>query len=187
MTELSTEHSDLFEKDPPWPKGQRPRVVAKAAELIAGLQIELLPRNADNRGELTELLTTRDGSIEPIVHTYAVNAAPGSERAIVYHAKQADRLHFIQGSFKVILMDIRHDSQTYGNKVCAIVGDAAPVRVIIPPYVAHGVKNVGRTAAIFVNMPTRIFERDDPDKYRVSPDHHDQLITFDEQVNLNIA
>jgi dTDP-4-dehydrorhamnose 3,5-epimerase len=72
----------------------QPKSIARASEqgsaieqgsLIEGVKIELLNTGTDHRGMLHELLTTRDGDIEPIVHVYQVVAEPNSVRAWVYH------------------------------------------------------------------------------------------------------
>jgi dTDP-4-dehydrorhamnose 3,5-epimerase-like enzyme len=47
------------------------------------------------------------------------------------------------------------------------VGASRPVRLTIPPYVAHSVLNKGSERAGFINMPTRVYDPSDPDKYRL--------------------
>jgi len=40
----------------------------------------------------------------------------------------------------------------------------------IPPGIYHGVKNVRSSDAVFVNLPTKPYEHERPDKYRVELD-----------------
>jgi dTDP-4-dehydrorhamnose 3,5-epimerase len=123
--------------------------------------------NADDRGSLVELLTTRDGQIEPIVHVYQVMAKPGSIRAWVYHRQQYDRLAFTLGQFEIALYDARPGSRTFNCLNVFVLGAQQPTLLRIPPFVIHGVCNVGAEPAYFVNMPTRPYFRNAPDKSRL--------------------
>jgi dTDP-4-dehydrorhamnose 3,5-epimerase len=123
--------------------------------------------SSDERGDLFELLTTRGGGIEPIVHVYQVWAEPGSIRAWVYHARQFDRLCFTGGSFRVALCDLRTESPTAGAIASIQVGAATPVILTIAPLVAHGVRNIGSERSSFVNLPTCVYDCEMPDKCRL--------------------
>src|SRR5690242_15996021 len=79
-----------FIQDAPCEIGRAERIVDLA--FIDGVVLERLAPNTDDRGALVELLTTRDGAIEPIVHVYQVIAGPRSLRSWVYHKWQHDRL-----------------------------------------------------------------------------------------------
>ncbi|MCP4383249.1 MAG: polysaccharide biosynthesis protein [Hyphomicrobiales bacterium] len=162
---------DSFVKDPPYPP---PSPVNPNENVITdpidGCIAIPLRGFGDERGVLTELLTTRDGDIEPIVHVYQVSAAPGSIRGWVYHALQSDRLAFTSGKFQVVLYDLRENSPTFGTFNELTVGEEYSVFLRVPPFVAHWVRNVGDAFASFTNLPTRVFQRDDPDKYRLAWD-----------------
>ncbi len=138
--------------------------------LIEGVTLTSLSAGRDGRGELNELLTTRDGPIDPILHVYQVTAQPGSVRAWVYHRWQDDRLAFTAGEFRVVLYDIRPDSPTRGLLNMFDLGAARRARLRIPAFVVHGVQNRGTTPASFVNMPTRTYDPRDPDKWRIAAD-----------------
>jgi dTDP-4-dehydrorhamnose 3,5-epimerase len=147
-----------------------PRQIARSERILDGVTIdgvvlERLSPNTDDRGALIELLTTRDGPIEPIVHVYQVIAGPGSLRGWVYHKWQRDRLLYTLGDFEVQLYDVRPDSPTHGEHMVLRLGAARPCRLTIPSLVAHSVRNLGDTAA-FVNMPTRAYDPANPDKFR---------------------
>jgi dTDP-4-dehydrorhamnose 3,5-epimerase len=138
---------------------------------IAGCVATPLQLNADDRGHLIELMTTRDcGEVAPIVHVYQVFAESLSVRAWVYHAKQSDRLAFTNGTFTIALFDLREESPTYRKLVTLTAGARSPVLLTIPPLVAHGVQNIGSDIASFVNFPTAVYDPRDPDKYRLPPD-----------------
>ena len=151
------------------PKKPVPRFNGRAAPAgtIDGVTVTPLVANADDRGALFELLTTRDGATEPIVHVYQVMAAPGSIRAWVYHRKQYDRLAYTMGQFEIVLYDSRPESPTVNLLNVFALGAEQPALLRIPPLVIHGVRNRGSEPAYFVNMPTRAYFRDDPDKARL--------------------
>ncbi len=135
--------------------------------LIDGVTATPLVGNADERGSLVELLTTRDDPIEPIVHIYQVAAAPGSIRAWVYHRHQYDRLAFTMGQFEIALYDIRPGSRTANHLNVFVLGARQPALLRIPPFVIHGVRNAGKEWGAFINMPTKPYYRDRPDKCRL--------------------
>lgn len=137
-------------------------------DMIDGVTLTPLTPRADGRGALIELMTTRDGAIEPIVHVYLVEAKAGSVRAWVYHRLQYDRLAYTQGRFQVVLYDIREESPTFRKLSSVIIGKERPVLLRIPPYVVHGVKNIGGEDSTFVNMPTNIYNPQNPDKSRIA-------------------
>ena len=147
---------------------------------IHGVVTRALVARADPRGSLCELLTTRDEPIEPIVHVYQVSAEIGSVRAWVYHRRQVDRLAFTQGRFRIVLCDIRPDSPTRNMLNLFVLGRERPTVLRIPPYVIHGVQNIGGEAAGFVNMPTMPYRADDPDKCRLDPGDKRIPFSFDE-------
>jgi len=134
---------------------------------IEGCRALALPAASDDRGDLFELLTTRDEPIEPIVHVYQVFCAPGSIRAWVFHQRQADRLCFTQGRLRIALYDLRSDSPTAGALVTLVAGAGAPTFLRIPAFVAHGIQNLGGERTAFINMPTNVYRHDDPDKSRL--------------------
>ena len=139
-----------------------------------------LVAHSDQRGSLCELLTTRDGPIDPIVHVYEVTAEAGSVRAWVYHRRQYDRLAFTQGRFRIALYDIRPDSPTRNMLNVFILGRERPTLLRIPPCVIHGVQNIGGAAATFMNMPTTAYQPGEPDKYRLDAGDNRIPFRFDE-------
>lgn len=164
---------DEFVQDGPVPTRHVPPrpVEAGTSRLIDGVALHALAGGADARGSLFELLSARDGPIEPIVHVYQVHAQPGSVRAWVLHRHQDDRLAFISGTFRVVLFDQRPGSPSFGRLDVLDVGQDRPCLLRIPRFVIHGVQNRGEATASFVNMPTRVYDPADPDKWRLPADH----------------
>lgn len=152
-----------FVADPPTVATISPGAPIDEPRLIEGVVLTSLTSGADHRGSLSELLTTRDGLDDPIVHVYQVFANPGSVRAWVFHRLQDDRLAFTNGRLRVVLYDLRPDR---------------PCLLRIPVFVAHGIENTGDTVASFINMPTRVYDPERPDKSRLPADHPGIPYTF---------
>jgi dTDP-4-dehydrorhamnose 3,5-epimerase len=163
-------HLKLDDFKPDSPFQITPAQPVSGPDMIEGVTLTPLIPRPDGRGALIELMTTRDGVIEPIVHVYLVEAKAGSVRAWVYHRRQYDRLAYTQGRFQVVLYDIREESPTFKKLSSIIIGKERPVLLRIPPYVVHGVKNIGNEDSTFVNMPTNIYDPHNPDKSRIAPD-----------------
>jgi dTDP-4-dehydrorhamnose 3,5-epimerase len=70
----------------------------------------------------------------------------------------------------VVLYDNRPDSATYGlvNEIYRTELDRTVM--VIPRNVFHAHENVGTTDALFVSMPTRAYQHDDPDVHRLPLD-----------------
>jgi dTDP-4-dehydrorhamnose 3,5-epimerase len=157
---------DNFEPDRPWRLDAQPAPPHRQ-DVIDGVSASALTPHSDQRGSLCELLTTREGPVDPIVHVYIVSARPGSVRAWVYHRFQHDRLAFTNGEFEVVLYDLRPGSPTRNRLNVFRLGDARPCLLTVPPLVIHGAKNTGAGWAYFVNLPTRAYCPDAPDKCRI--------------------
>jgi dTDP-4-dehydrorhamnose 3,5-epimerase len=140
---------------------------AADAGVIDGVTATPLEGADDERGSLVELLTTRDASIEPIVHVYQIMCGPGSIRAWVYHRRQFDRLAFTMGSFEIALYDVRPESPTAHRLNVFALGAARPALLRIPPYVVHGVRNASSETSSFLNLPTEVYRHEAPDKVRL--------------------
>jgi dTDP-4-dehydrorhamnose 3,5-epimerase len=156
-----------FETDVPCSHPAVDTAAVAGEATIEGVTVSPLIPHSDSRGSLSELLTTRDGPIEPIVHVYQVTALAGSIRAWVYHRWQYDRLAFPNGRFRIVLYDIRPNSATFGLLNVFDLGCEQPGLLRIPPLVIHGVQNVGNSTATFVNMPTKAYDPNAPDKCRL--------------------
>ena len=74
---------------------------------------------------------------------------------------------FTTGLFKIVLYDIRPKSLTYGSVNIFLLGKDKPGLLYIPPFVIHGVQNTLNSTESFVNMPTSVYDCNDPDKYRL--------------------
>lgn len=93
------------------------------------------------------------------------------------HRFQDDRLFFAHGVFRVALFDDRPESPTFRMLNVFVMSHRNRGTVIIPKGVFHALKNIGEDDAFFFNLPTRPYNHEDPDKFRL-PLKND-LIPFD--------
>jgi dTDP-4-dehydrorhamnose 3,5-epimerase len=107
---------------------------------------------------------------EPLVYVYTVAIPPGQKRGWVVHARQDDRLFISRGAVKVVLYDARPASPTFQVLQEVFSGEFDRTLLRIPAGVFHGVVNLGATDAEFVNMPTRPYIHEQPDKHRLAAD-----------------
>jgi dTDP-4-dehydrorhamnose 3,5-epimerase len=168
-----------FKSDKPFPHAEVTAAAAHAEDMIDGVTVTPLGFHSDSRGSLCELLTTRDGPIEPIVHVYRVTAEAGSRRAWIYHRLQYDRLAFTNGRFRIVLYDIRPRSPTFTMLNIFILGRDQSGLLRIPPFVIHGVHNMDRESATFINLPTEAWDAAAPDKCRLPEDDPRIPFNFD--------
>jgi dTDP-4-dehydrorhamnose 3,5-epimerase len=151
---------------------------------ISGVRLRSATTQMDDRGELCEVYNPAWGfSEEPLVYVYQATVRPGRIKGWVYHKLQDDRLFCIAGELKIVLYDLRDDSPTKGMLNEIFVGDKTRALVRIPKLVAHAVQNIGLHDALFLNLPTRAYSHDNPDKYRIAIDSGEIPYRFDAPID----
>jgi dTDP-4-dehydrorhamnose 3,5-epimerase len=137
---------------------------------LDGVVAEPAVVQADHRGTLMEAVNfDHPFWDEPVVHAYTFTVAPGRIKGWGMHRLQADRYVALAGRLRVVLYDGRPDSPTFHDFAEFFFADEAPGFLRIPPGVWHADQNVGEAACRVINFPTRPFDRDAPDKYRIDP------------------
>lgn len=140
-----------------------------------------LSPHVDHRGGLTAVLDVRDPFWgEPVVYAYEITINPGRIKGWGMHEKQTDRYFTSSGSVRVVLFDGRDGSPSAGTLVELHFSELNPGLVSIPPRVWHAAHNWGDMTARVINFPTRAYDSDDPDKFRIDP--HAGVIPFDWQL-----
>ena len=139
----------------------------RIGSLIDGVRVRRATVQVDERGTLTEIFSEGWAfSDEPLVYVYQSTIRAGQKKGWVVHFEQDDRLFFDNGSLKVALYDARADSPTRGAVNVLFFGEANRALLLIPAGVFHGVVNVGESEPRFINLPTRAYRHDQPDKSR---------------------
>lgn len=167
------------------PRQDRPSVTADGTALspaIAGVEVRRAITHVDDRGELTEIFNPGWGVCpEPMVYAYQATVRPHKTKGWVVHREQHDRLFVSFGTLRFVLYDARDDSPTRGQVLEIYASERNRALVVIPPGVFHAVQNVGDVEAAFVNLPTRPYRYDDPDKYRLPLDTDQIPFRLDER------
>ena len=127
---------------------------------IEGITIEKLIKFSDERGFLVETFRIDNlmDNLQPIM-SYVSYTRPGIARGPHEHKKQTDIFCFIgPGNFKIKLWDNRKGSKTFGHCMEIVGGKDNPIRVIVPPGVVHGYKNITQEVdGMVLNYPDKLY------------------------------
>ena len=134
--------------------------------MISGVKLKDLKVIPDDRGLLMEMLRSDDPDFQRFGQVYVTMVNPGVAKAWHYHKKQTDHFVCVGGLAKVALYDDREGSPTRGETNTFVVGWGQQQMIIIPPGVYHGFTPVGTDPAYVINVPTELFNYDEPDEFR---------------------
>lgn len=138
---------------------------------IEGVSIREVLHVPRDHGVITETFRPEwDPSGLPVVHVYQSRLFPAAIGAWSCHLQTVDRLFVNQGHLKIVLYDDRETSKTRGQLMELHVGDSRPTFLVIPIGVWHGLQNLGATDALVLNYPTKAYNYEDPDHYRLPYD-----------------
>lgn len=124
-----------------------------------------------------EILRADDELFIKFGQVYITTVFPGIVKAWHYHKLQTDHFSVVHGTIRLGLFDGREDSPTKGETAEFFIGEHNPILVQIPPLVYHGFKGVGEVEAVVINVPTEVYNYEQPDEFRVDPYEND--IPFD--------
>jgi dTDP-4-dehydrorhamnose 3,5-epimerase len=135
---------------------------------IEGVLLERLTPHTDHRGHLTQIMN-RVSAIweEPVAHAYHVTVRPGRIKGWGMHLLQSDRHYPFAGDGRMVLYDGRDDSPTHGEFAQIHFSEVSRGVIYIPPGVWHAAHNTGDRDWQMINFPTRPYDSENPDKYRI--------------------
>jgi len=141
----------------------------QSPRLIAGVEVEPLLPQPDDRGCFAELLRFGEPGIArdfiPLGDTHiqiSITASyPGVIKAIHYHFEQTDLWVPLEGMLQVFLCDLRETSPSCGRVNTLFIGTQRPWKLRIPPGVAHGYKVIGSETACLLYATNRFYNPDD--------------------------
>ncbi len=137
-------------------------------EPIEGVHMHEVRHVPRDHGIITEIFRPEwDPTGLPVAQIYQSRLYPGAIGAWSCHMKNVDRLFINQGNVKLVLFDGRENSPTFRRINEYHVGDARPAMMVIPIGVWHGLQNLGAADALMLNFPTRSYDYEDPDHYRL--------------------
>ena len=135
--------------------------------MIEGVKVKKLRVIPDERGYLMEMLRSDWDEYEKFGQVYVTAAYPGVVKAWHYHKSQTDHFVCVHGMAKVVLYDRRDDSPTHRQVNEFFIGERNPCLIKIPPLVVHGFKGIGQDVTLVVNVPTELYNYDEPDELRL--------------------
>lgn len=141
--------------------------------MIDGVKVKKLKVIPDERGSLMEILRSDDDVFEKFGQVYMTTALPGIVKAWHYHKKQTDHFVCINGKIRVALYDSRKDSPTFKEISEFIMELSNPYLLKIPPLIYHGFKCMSADEATVINIPTELYNYNEPDEFRVDPYRND--------------
>lgn len=125
--------------------------------MINGVIIKKLNKNIDKRGWLCEVFRSDEINYKPAM-AYVSVTEPGVVRGPHEHKKQSDCFVFVgPGDVLFYLWDNRKKSKTKGEYLKMRFGASSPSLIIVPPGVVHGYKCIGRTPALYINFPDKLY------------------------------
>ena len=142
--------------------------------MIDGVKVRTLRHIPDERGYLMEMLRSDWEEYEKFGQVYITAVYPGVVKGWHYHRIQTDHFICVHGMAKVVLYDGREGSPTHGEVNEFFMGQQNPVLLKIPPGVMHGFKGISPEMTLIVNVPTELYNYDQPDEYRL-PAHTDEI------------
>ena len=156
---------------------------ASVQRLIEGVKIVPAVTHPDERGTLCEISSLAlKAHPAPIVYVYQFTIRPGKVKGWHIHHLHDDRIFISQGTVKVVLYDNRPGSPTYQMINEIYRADYHRTLMVIPAYVFHAHHNVGQTEALFISMPTRIYNHESPDVYRLPLDNNTIPYRFEQRM-----
>ncbi len=126
---------------------------------IEHVELEPLEFHRDQRGWLAELF--RQDELPPRcwpAMAYVSQTQPGVARGPHQHACQTDLFVFLgPGEFEIVLWDARPRAASWGHRMRLRLGASQPARLLVPPGVVHGYRNVGSEPGWVLNFPNQLY------------------------------
>jgi dTDP-4-dehydrorhamnose 3,5-epimerase len=145
--------------------------------MIDGVQLIPRDRHADDRGYVTEILRSDEEHFEKFGQAYVTACYPGVVKAWHRHRRQIDYFYAVAGTVKVGLYDSRDGSPTRGEYQTVVLGERGEnAQLVIPAGVWHGMMALGAFSVV-LNIPTEVYDPDDPDEERVAWDSFEDIWT----------
>lgn len=141
--------------------------------MIDGVKTKKLKVNPDERGRVMEILRKDDNLFKEFGQVYITTTYPGVVKAWHKHEKQTDNVVCVRGMIKLVLYDPREKSSTFKEINQFYLGIHNPLLVQIPPDIYHGWMCISEEEAIIVNIPTELYNYENPDEQRLNPHKND--------------
>lgn len=137
--------------------------------MIEGVVTKQPKQFTDERGWLTEIMRSDWEHFQKFGQVYITAAYSQVVKAWHMHKKQTDNVACIKGMIKLVLYDNREKSKTKNEINEFIIGERNLLLVKIPPEVWHGFKTITEEYALVLNIPTELYNYNEPDEHRLPP------------------
>ena len=144
---------------------------------IQGVKFKKLLRHSDDRGFFEEIIRDDENIVKKFGQLSASKTNPGVIKAFHYHEKQDDIWFFPCGNAKVVLHDIRENSESKSVTEVFFMGEDDPAALLIPAGVAHGYQVLGNKPVVITYLTTQSYDSKNPDEKRI--EYNDPKIGFD--------
>ena len=141
--------------------------------MIDGVKTKKLKVIPDERGRLMEILRSDESLFLKFGQVYMTTTYPDVVKAWHLHEKQTDNVVCVQGMIKLVLYDARENSSSFKEINEFYLGIHNPLLVQIPTGVYHGWMCLSHKEAIVINMPTEVYNYENPDEQRLDPHQND--------------
>jgi len=135
--------------------------------MIDGVEVKQLKPIKDERGFLMEILRSDEKIFEKFGQVYITVCNPSYVKAWHYHKLQDDFFAAVKGNAKVVLYDNREGSPTKGEVQEFEMGENNFILIKIPALVVHGFAAIGKEPCLLVNCPTKPYNSNEPDEYKI--------------------
>jgi dTDP-4-dehydrorhamnose 3,5-epimerase len=135
--------------------------------MIEGVVFKKLRVIPDERGRLMEIFRNDDPEFRQFGQVYMTTNYPGVVKGWHYHNKQWDNVACVKGMIKLVLYDRRKESPTFGEIAEFFIGEHQPALITIPPEVCHGWKCISDVESLVVNVPSEVYNYEQPDENRL--------------------
>ena len=125
----------------------------------------------DERGSVCEMFDARwNWHPAPITFVYMFTLRPGMVKGWGLHKEHEDRYFVLNGEMEVVMYDVRPDSPTRGAVSRVVLSEFDRRLMNIPAGIWHANRNLASRDTLVVNFPTRPYDHENPDKYRLPLD-----------------
>ena len=133
--------------------------------VIDGVITRRPPVHVDHRGSLHEIWNgAPDLGPEPIVHLYQTSLRRGQIKGWARHEHKVDRYTIAVGELLALLYDGRPGSRTEGVLQRVVLSPRGEMQMRIPTGVWHLLINLSPSETHFINMPTKPYVYEKPDR-----------------------
>lgn len=152
------------------------------AQLPEGVTFYNVPTHIDDRGSVFEMFDTRwNWHPEPINFVYSYSLRPGKVKGWGLHKEHENRYFVLSGEMQIVMYDEREGSSTYQQLSKVVLSHFNRRIMNIPAGIWHANENIGTQDVVVVNFPTKAYDHEKPDKFRLPLDTDKIPYTFERQ------